>query len=252
MPSLIRRLTSAALLPWLDCLTLAAWGLLLLLYWLRGDLNLLIHPAYQGLTALTAIAFLGMALARGWQLRRDRRPVSTLHSALLPRRLSLGLLLLVAIAGLLLPPRVFANDLARNLNLDELTGYSRSRPQVFRNSQRPEERTITDWVRTLNVYPEPSAYVGQRVNVTGFVMHPAELPSHYLLLARFTLTCCAADAYPVGVPVKLAGDRQAYPVDRWLSVQGVMEAETIAGKQQVVIAAQQIKPISPPSNPYDS
>lgn len=250
---ILRRLTSPTLLPWLDCLTLAAWGLLLLVYWFRGDLNLLIHPAYQGLTIFTAIAFLSMAIARGWQLKHDRSPTPALHSALLPRRLSIGLLLLVAIAGFLIPPRVFANDLARDLNLDDLTGYSRSRPQAFRNSQRPEERTITDWVRTLNVYPEPSAYVGQRVNVTGFAMHPAELPNNYLLVARFTLTCCAADAYPLGLPVRLpAGDRQAYPVDQWLSVQGVMQAETVAGKKQVVVAARRIEPISPPSNPYDS
>ncbi|ABB56467.1 TIGR03943 family putative permease subunit [Synechococcus elongatus] len=249
----LRRLTSVALLPWLDCLSLAAWGGLLLLYWLRGDLNLLIHPAYQALTVFTAIAFLGMAIARGWQLKSQRPFPQASHSALLPRRLSIGLLLLVAVAGFIIPPRVFANDLARDRDLADLTGYSRSRPQAFRSSQRPEERTITDWVRTLNVYPEPSAYVGQRVNVTGFAMHPPELPSNYLLVARFTLTCCAADAYPLGLPVRLpAGDRQSYPVDQWLSVQGVMQAETVAGKKQVVIAARQVQPISPPSNPYDS
>lgn len=248
----IRWLTSAALLPWLDCLSLAAWGVLLLVYWLRGDLNVLIHPAYQALTIFTAIAFLVMAIARGWQLKSRQPYPQASHSALLPRRFSLALLLLVALVGFLVPPKVFANDLARDLSLDELTGYSRSRPQAFRGNQRPEERTITDWVRTLNVYPEPSAYVGQRVNVKGFVMHPSELPSDYLLIARFTLTCCAADAYPVGLPVKLEGDRSQYPVDQWLSIQGVVESQTLDGKPQVVIVPRNIERVSAPSNPYDS
>lgn len=36
------------LLPWLEVLALAAWGVLMLKYWLTGKLNLLIHPDFSG------------------------------------------------------------------------------------------------------------------------------------------------------------------------------------------------------------
>jgi uncharacterized repeat protein (TIGR03943 family) len=72
-----------------------------------------------------------------------------------------------------------------------------------------------------------------------------------LLLSRFVLTCCAADAYPVGLPVKLKQDRQAYKPDTWLEVEGRMITETLNGKRQLTVEATSLKPIPEPKNPYD-
>lgn len=73
----------------------------------------------------------------------------------------------------------------------------------------------------------------------------------YLLISRFVITCCAADAYPIGLPVKLKGNRDAYPADTWLEVKGQMITETLAEKRQLVIEAETLKKISEPENPYD-
>ena len=105
-------------------------------------------------------------------------------------------------------------------------------------------------MRTLANYPEPDAYLGQKVNINGFVIHPRDLTANYLLLTRFVITCCAADAYPVSLPVKFVGDRKTYPQDSWLQVQGKMMTETLKGKRQLVIVATELKPISAPKNPY--
>ncbi|MDP8965447.1 MAG: TIGR03943 family protein, partial [Cyanobacteriota bacterium] len=40
-------------LPLLDIFALAAWGILLLKYWLNNELNLLIHPNYFWMVVVT-------------------------------------------------------------------------------------------------------------------------------------------------------------------------------------------------------
>ena len=70
-------------------------------------------------------------------------------------------------------------------------------------------------------------------------------------LARFVLTCCAADAYPVGLPVQLsASSRQQYPPDTWLEVEGQMITQTFSQKRQLTIKADTLKEIPQPKNPY--
>ncbi len=236
----------------LDALAIAAWGGLLLLYSLRGDLDLLIHRSYQPLTAVAAVALLVLAIARLRleQTGQARRLGS--HSSLLPRQLGAWILLITALLSFWVPPRLYANELASRRSTSELTGVGRTQPQSFRVQQRPEQRSIPDWIRTFAVYPEPDAYRGQPVNVTGFVMHPPDLPADTLLLSRFVLTCCAADAYPIGLPVRLpAGDRRSYPTDQWLRVEGQLTTDTLAGKRQAVIVARQLTPIAAPRNPYE-
>ena len=191
------------LLPWLDVIAIAAWGILLLKYWLNGKLSLLIHPDYFWSAIATSIALLVISGLRAWALLRRRRMIAPLaHITLLAPGLSSGLLLSAAILGLVVTPRVFASQTAIQRGVTDSITLTRSQPQAFHSSRRPEERSLIDWVRTLTVYPEPDAYTGQKVKVQGFVIHPPELPKDYLLLSRFVITCCAADAYPVGLPVQ--------------------------------------------------
>lgn len=241
------------LLPWLDVLAIAAWGILMLKYWLTGKLNLLIHPDYFWLVITGGLGLLVVAGLKGWQLLRRRRAIARIvqHITLFPPGFSSVLLLATAILGLVVTPRVFASQTALQRGVTDYLGATRSQPQAFRSSMRPEERSLVDWVRTLNVYPEPDAYTGQKVKVQGFVIHPPELPQEYLLLSRFVITCCAADAYPVGLPVLPRQNRQVYPPDTWLEVEGQMITENLGGKRQLTIQATSLKQIPEPQNPYN-
>jgi uncharacterized repeat protein (TIGR03943 family) len=257
------------LLPWLDVLAIAAWGILMLKYWLTGKLNLLIHPNYFWLVIAGGLSLLLVSGLKAWELLRQRRRRSiapaTRHITLFPPGFSSALLLATAILGLSFTPRVFASQTALQRGVTDYLGATRSAPQAFRSSIRPEERSLLDWVRTLNVYPEPDAYNGQTVKVEGFVVHPPELSQEYLLLSRFVITCCAADAYPVGLPVKLNGNkgaessdrflpaqnRQVYPPDTWLEVEGKMITENLGDKRQLTIQASSLKQIPEPKNPYN-
>ncbi len=247
------------ILPLLDILAMAAWGILMLKYWLMGKLSLLIHPNYFGLVVATGIALLILAAVRLFQLivqvrqlSAGRKPIMPIapHLTLFPPGWSSSLLVAAAILGLVVTPQVFASQTAIQRGITDSISMTRSQPQSFRSNSKPEQRSLIDWVRTLAVYPEPDAYIGQQAKVQGFVVHPPNMPSQYLLISRFVITCCAADAYPVGLPVKINGNRDTYPADSWQEVEGRMISETLDGKRQLVIEASSLKKIPKPANPY--
>lgn len=247
-------------LPWLDVLTLNIWGILLLKYWLTGELHLLIHKDFFWLVVVTGILLIILGAIKAGQLlltilqpkSKRRIPVSTeQHISLFPPGWSSGLLIIVAIAGLLISPKIFNSQTAIERGVGDSITMTRAQTQQFRTSTKSEERSLVDWIRTLNVYPEPDAYAGQKVKVKGFVIHPPELPQEYILISRFVITCCAADAYPVGLPVKLTENRNNLAPDTWLEIEGMMITETLGGKRQLVIEKSAIKKIPTPTNPYD-
>lgn len=234
-----------------DTLALLLWGLMILRYWWSGRLAVLLHPDYHWLAIGAGWTLLFMAVWRGTALVRHQKGIDTPHIALLPRQWSLAVLLGVAVFGLIYVPRPFASDAALARGIADPVGLTRSQPQRFARNTPPEERSLIDWIRTLNVYPEPDAYAGQPVNVTGFVIHPPNWSDSYVMVARFVLTCCAADAYPVGLPVKLSGDRSQFAPDSWISVQGEMMTETLDDQRRLVIQPETILAVPEPKNPYE-
>jgi uncharacterized repeat protein (TIGR03943 family) len=252
MPRLLRTLS-----PWLDVVAIAAWGTLFLKYWLTGKLFLLIHPNYIWLTIIAGFAMLFVAALRAMTLlRRSSRMGppnggAAQHLTLFPPGWSSALLLATAILGLLISPRAFASQTAIDRGVTDTLTMTRVKPQAFRGVEDSENKSIVDWIRTLTVYPEPDAYTGQKAKVQGFVTYPPNLPNQYLLISRFIITCCAADAYPVSLPVKLAQSRDSYKPDTWLEIEGKMTTETLADKRQLVIEAKSIKEVPEPKNPYD-
>ena len=257
------------ILPWLDVLSLLSWGALLFKYWTTGQLKLLIHPNYFWLGFLTSIILLFLGGIKAWQILLKKPSESAIdntiqHITLFPPGWGSGLLVITAVLGFIISPAVLSSQAAIQRGLTESLPLTREQPQSFRSTLKPEEKTVIDWVRTLNAYPEPDAYKGQKARVQGFVVHLPQLPDNYFLISRFILTCCAVDAYPVGIPVKLSQSRNAYPPDTWLEIEGEMITETIqsgsqnsqenssntGNKRQLVLEAKSIKKIPTPADPY--
>ena len=250
-PSLPRQ-PLAKLSEWIHTFALGLWGALFLFYWRTGKLGLLIHPNYFGLSIAAGFVLLAIAALNLLRMFRRqmgwREPHQTLFS---PLFMSITLLV-AALLGFLITPKPFVSDTAIQRGLQDDTIVTQVRPQSFRVNQSSEGRSLIDWKRTLDVYPEPDAYVGQKVSVDGFVVHSSNLPEGYFTLTRFVITCCAADVYPVGLPVRFTQPKSTIPADRWFKVQGKMATETLNGKRQAVIQASAIQPIAEPKNPYSN
>jgi len=235
---------------------LVLWAAVIARFSLTGKLYLLLHPDYMGLAylALVLLLLLGLLrLAQVWRAVRQGQPAprSQEHSPLLPRQLSSGVLIAVATFGLIYSPRPFTSETAFQRGIADVLGQTRSRPQRLVLSRQPQDRTIVDWVRTLNVYPEPDAYTGQKVKVIGFVTPMPDWPQNIFMISRFVLTCCAADAYPVGLPVQLPASAPAPGADTWLEVSGTMTTASLGGKRQLVVGSAILTPIPIPRNPYE-
>ncbi|MEE3719368.1 TIGR03943 family protein [Tumidithrix elongata RA019] len=242
--------------PWLDAIAIGGWGLLLLKLWIFGQLYLLVHPNYILLTVcagfgLVAIAGLEAIRVR-WRLRQGTNLDRSDHVTYMMPSWSSSLLITTALLGLLISPRPFASEKAIHRGVTDGINAIRSAPESFRSSNRPEDRTLVEWVRTLNVKPEPDAYTGQKVKVKGFVVYAKDLPDDVFLITRFVITCCAADVYPVSLPVKVSQSRTSYPADKWFEIEGQMTTETLANRRQLLIQASKLTPIPEPQNPYDS
>lgn len=235
---------------WLHTFALGLWGALFLFYWRSGKLGLLIHPNYFGLSIVAGFVLLAIAFLNLLRMIRRQMGWREPHQTLLSPMLMSSVLLVAAILGFLITPKPFVSDTAIQRGLQDSAIVTRVRPQSFRVNRSSESRSLVDWVRTLDVYPEPDAYAGQKVNVDGFVVHDVTSPEGYFTLTRFVITCCAADVYPIGLPVKFTQPKSEIPADRWFRVEGKMRTETLKGKRQVVIQATAIQPISEPKNPY--
>lgn len=250
-----RKINFRQLVSWLDVLALLAWGGLLIKLTATGQLRLLIHPNYTGLVVSAGIVLLCVGCLKSlglWQQRRQKlqSAESPQHLTLFPLGWSTGLLLAAAIAGFLIPPKILASDTALQRGITKSLPRTQTQTQSFRATIAPEDRSIVDWVRTLNAYPEPDAYTGERVEVTGFVVNDPALSGDYLFLCRFIITCCAVDASPVGLPIQLADKDESYPNDTWLEVKGKMTTTTIAGKRQLAIVPDSLEKIPTPKDPY--
>ncbi len=234
---------------WVTVAAFGLWGVLFLLFWLLGRLGLLIHPNYFPLAIISGFILLGIAIIQARRLA-NRQVVPLQHISLLPPNWMSWLLVITALIGLFVTPRPFNSDTAIHRGLGEGLIVTRNRPEAFRANIPPERRTLVDWVRTLDIYPEPDAYTGLPVDVEGFAVHPETFSEDFLTLARFVITCCAADAYPVGLAVKLPEPRSNFPADSWYRVKGRMITETINGQRQLTIQATELISIPQPANPF--
>ena len=242
-------------LPWLDTIAFLLWGILLLKYWFTGQLRLLIHPNYFLLVLACGIILVAIAVFKAKKLITINQSASqpgnnVQHITLFPPGWSTVLLLVVVIVAFIIPPSILGSQTALRRGVTESLPATKVEAQSFRASVKPEERTIIDWVRTINAYPEPEHYVDQKVDVVGFVVRDEQLGDDYLLISRFVLTCCAVDAYPVSLPVRLASPEDGYAADTWLRVKGTVVAGELGGKRQVIVEPSSLEEVPTPKDPY--
>ena len=164
-------------------------------------------------------------------------------------------IMLPVLVGLLVPHRSL-NALAamkRGMGLD-----SANLLDVYRSRRR-------DWVaaageykpaNTLDVLEIGRDQPGLKVRTIGFVYRSDDMPDDLMSIARFKITCCAADATPVAVAVRWA-DAAKFGNDTWVEVRGAVERQTVKGREVTVIvvdpaerAKDGVLEVEAPDQPY--
>ncbi len=220
----------------------AAYGAYLLYAFGSGALYFYIHPVYVIPTLLTGLILLALAILAA------RAPgASSPHAA--PSPPAIVALALPLALGFLLPPQPLSPVAAAQRGVETASIGRVEAPADWSVGRRPETYTIKDWVKAFQADPEPSRHAGTPVRVSGFVYRDERLPRDWFLVSRFVVQCCAVDAQPIGLPVRVAGGAPP-EAGRWVAVEGVWEVAEAGGQRRAVIAPTAVTPIARPDQPY--
>lgn len=202
-----------------------------------GQMALYIHPRYELLVyACALVVFLFGAVSLS---SRTKPPALASIFLLVPVCLAIGItpkpLGSAALAG-----QIHAlNAVAPSAKMTNPTDTTTDRAQW----------DLYDWAIASSVDITP--YAGSITTVEGFVVHSPDLdlPVDQLMLARYVLNCCTADAGGVGMPVVWANPTQ-YASDTWLRVTGTISVDSRTGVPRAILLATSIVPIEQPRRPY--
>jgi uncharacterized repeat protein (TIGR03943 family) len=242
----------------LPSLILAAYGVFILSLYVRGVMTWYINPSYVIPTTLAGVVLLGLSVVAFL-----RPPASACecddcasgecgceHTS--PRIWPYAVMAFPLVLALVFPPRSLAAFSARQrgLQIAGVTTVSNT-TAVRRVSLSVDTRSFTmeDWVGSLSADPNPRDYMGKPVIVTGMVLHsPDSVPPGYIMVIRYLVTCCIADARPVGLIVK-DPSHGTLQDNQWVTVTGSMGAATEDGEKVAVVLPKTVKTIRS-GNPY--
>jgi uncharacterized repeat protein (TIGR03943 family) len=154
-----------------------------------------------------------------------------------------GWLLLAPIAALLLvaPPTLGSYGVGRGARVDVRSGAPVFPP--LHRSEGPLAMPLLEFGQRAFDH-DGQSFRGTLVQLTGFV---AGAERGGFRLARYQISCCAADAEPVVIDV-VGTSGQIPPVDQWVTVTGTFRQ---GGGDIPRLAATSVTDIDPPNDPYE-
>lgn len=170
-----------------------------------------------------------------------------LHEHDRPSWKRLAVLLIPILLGTLVPARPLGSAAVASKGVAFTAPASAGERPPLQVGLAPESRTVLDWLRAFGAASDPAQLDGAPADVIGFVYHDPRLPEGQFLVARFTLSCCAADAFALGVAVDWP---QALEANSWVRVRGPIFASTVEGQLLPRIAAEQVEAVAMPEQPY--
>lgn len=141
---------------------------------------------------------------------------------------------------------------SRSLGIEAINGGISLRPVGVGNAatfaRSPLDRNILDWLREFN-RAAPAEFNDLPVDVIGFVYREPLHADDEFMISRFTMSCCVADAFPIGMPARGAAVDEV-AVGRWVRVQGRLNAANFAGELLPVITVESLETVDEPEQPY--
>jgi putative membrane protein len=218
-------------------LALVAWAGLFAWMWATGESVRYLGPRTQWVVPVGA---LGLTLAAAGYLYATREEA--------PRRLRLreglglvGLVLPVMAAAVLANAQLGALAASNKLSSRGIDSSALAR-LASRDAKQIGFLQLNAAGRDEGLTRELGLGEGKSVELTGFVSDTGRL----FTLSRFYITCCVADAVPIGVRVSAGARGAKLHKDDWIDVTGVLER----GHREWIVKALRIEGVKPPSDPY--
>ncbi|MFN8412926.1 MAG: TIGR03943 family protein [Anaerolineales bacterium] len=221
----------------------------------NGQLTYYINLRFIPLTLVGIIFFAILAQVLFSEIRRSRRQEhedetdhdhSHEHE---PSKANLWFMIVPLLIGVLIP--------ARPLDSSAFTtkGFNTTGPLVSSNSTAKlfdtasENRNILDWIKIFNYETDITQYLGQKASVIGFVYRDEQLTESQFYVSRFVISCCAADAFSLGMIVNWQ-DASKLKNDSWVLVKGPLSSTRLHDQTVPVVDAVSVEIVPVPEQPY--
>ena len=249
---------------WIQVAIAGLMGLDLIYYLITGNIANYIAIKYVWLTWIAAGIFLTLAAIKALNLVRQEVPEHDHHQCdhahahhahdhgTAQTWLGLGIVALPLVFGVLAPSNPLDSRAVDKPIASDLSSISAPQASV-RLDIAPQERNILDWISAFATAADPAVLNGQQVDVIGFVYRDARFqrPNQFMV-ARFVMSCCAADAQAIGLIVEWP-DAPTFQDDDWVRVRGTIKITEFDGSLAPVIIADgdhAIEIVDQPQNPY--
>ncbi|GAB1420015.1 hypothetical protein MASR2M15_00890 [Anaerolineales bacterium] len=226
---------------WVQAFTLLGFAIYLLFLLMSGNLAHYINLRFTWLIVLAMGSFGILGIYKSWILIQRKHE----HHAH-----SVGWMgIFIMLAPLLIAMIVPSQPLGYEAIVDGVSSRIINDSGVVRMMIRPEERTILDWSRELNLVNNSYAFDGQMVDVIGFIYREPQFKAGDFMLSRFTISCCVAEAVAIGLPAR---GNASEPLEdgQWVRVQGKMQSGEFDGMVVPIIQVDSIDSIPVPDKPY--
>ncbi len=109
------------------------------------------------------------------------------------------------------------------------------------------DKVFLDGLTTMELYAKE--FAGKEIETLGFVYRQPDFTKEQFVVARFSVSCCTADANVFGILVEnKQGSKWAK--DSWVKVRGKLEARSVDGYDMLVLKADGIETVKAPKDPY--
>ncbi|MCA9971713.1 MAG: TIGR03943 family protein, partial [Anaerolineales bacterium] len=136
---------------------------------------------------------------------------------------------LPVVLGLMIPARPLGAGALANRSVDP-AALPAVPPPADNTSMAipPAERNVLDWQILFQQAADPAPFAGLEARVVGFVYRGSDFPADSFMVSRYALSCCVADAAPIGLLVRWP-DTADLAADQWVEVHGRFEIGTFNG-----------------------
>jgi putative membrane protein len=110
-----------------------------------------------------------------------------------------------------------------------------------------KDNVYSAYYETMHMTPE--VFEGKRIKVLGFVYREEGFLNNEIVIARFMISHCVADASIVGF-LALLDDASKYETDTWVEIEGVIKLTQYNDMQLPAIVVESLKEIAEPDEPY--
>lgn len=233
---------------WFKALILLGLGLYFIVLIVTDNLSNYINLRFMWLSYVAVGLFV---LLGGWSalrlLRGSQQLAYATSTAHVPITwLNIALVSIPLVLATLIPSQPLgAEAVTGGISLEPIGGASAEASYRI----PPEERNVLDWLREYNSVQNPAELNGLPVDIVGFVYREPDMSEGQFMVARFTVSCCVADAFAVGLPVQVAGQGDLAD-GAWVRVRGTLQAGSFRGEQVPIIIPESVEPVPEPATPY--